>query len=173
MDLRFGEDFSGVRVHADDRADAAASALGARAFTAGPNVVFARGAYAPATATGRELLAHELAHVLQQGGAPASVPTRVPARDDVYERDARSMASAVIAGAGAGGPVRPAPHAIQRQPKAPPKAPPRKPGADLATELRAVIVGATWKQIRKRVYPEESAAGVQRAKERKAGTRRS
>jgi Domain of unknown function (DUF4157) len=167
MDLRFGEDFSGVRVHADNRADAAASALGARAFTAGANVVFARGAYAPATASGRELLAHELAHVLQQRRAPASVPTRVAAPDDAHERDARSLAHAVIAGTGAGRSVRPAPHAIQRQPKPPPK----KPGADLATELQAVIDGATWKEIRKRVYPKESAAGVQRAKERKAGTR--
>ncbi len=167
MDLRFGEDFSGVRVHADNRADAAASALGARAFTAGANVVFARGAYAPTTASGRELLAHELAHVLQQRRAPASVPARVAPPDDAYERDARSMARAAIAGAGTGRPVRRAPHAIQRQPKSPPK----KPGADLATELQAVIDGATWKEIRKRVYPKESAAGVQRAKERKAGTR--
>jgi hypothetical protein len=167
MDLRFGEDFSGVRVHADDRADAAASALGARAFTAGSDIVFAHGAYAPATAPGRELLAHELTHVVQQRGAPASLPARVAPADDAHERDARSTARAVLAGTAPGRALLPAPHAIQRQPKPPPKA----PAADLATELKALIDGATWKEIRKHVYPKESAAGIKRAKERKAGTR--
>ncbi len=64
---RFGVDFSQVRIHHD--ATAAADAVGARAFALGRDLVFARGAYAPATSTGRRLLAHELTHVLQQGGA--------------------------------------------------------------------------------------------------------
>jgi hypothetical protein len=57
---------------------------------------------------------------------------------------------------------RPAP--LQRQPAAPPAS-----STLLAQELQTVIDGATWKEIRKRVYPKESAAGVQRAKDRKAG----
>ncbi len=71
---RFGYDFSAVRVHADARAAGTAAALNARAYTAGRNIVFASGEYAPGSDAGRRLLAHELAHVLQQSGSPASVP---------------------------------------------------------------------------------------------------
>ena len=66
---RFGVDFSQVRIHRDAAAAAAADAVGARAFALGRDLVFARGAYAPASSAGRHLLAHELTHVLQQGGA--------------------------------------------------------------------------------------------------------
>ena len=66
---RFGVDFSQVRIHHDAAAAAAAQAVGARAFALGRDLVFARGEYAPATLTGKRLLAHELTHVLQQGGA--------------------------------------------------------------------------------------------------------
>ena len=68
-------DFSGVRVHADERAGATArDALHASAFTVGSHIVFAPGTYAPDTADGRRLLAHELAHVVQQGKAPSLEP---------------------------------------------------------------------------------------------------
>ena len=66
LEQRFGHSFAAVRVHADSAADAAARAVNARAFTAGSHVVFTRGQYAPETSSGRRLLAHELAHVLQQ-----------------------------------------------------------------------------------------------------------
>jgi hypothetical protein len=66
MESRFGHDFSNVRIHADPDAYEAASALGARAFTVGQNIVLGRDQYAPTTAAGRRLLAHELAHVVQQ-----------------------------------------------------------------------------------------------------------
>jgi hypothetical protein len=65
-------DFADVRVHADGEAGDAAQAVGASAFTVGSHVVFAPGAYAPTTAMGRTLLAHELAHVLQQRTMPGS-----------------------------------------------------------------------------------------------------
>jgi hypothetical protein len=67
---RFGFDFSRVRVHVDAQAGKAAAAIRARAYTAGTDVVFARGEFAPATEQGRRLLAHELTHVAQQAGAP-------------------------------------------------------------------------------------------------------
>jgi hypothetical protein len=67
---RFGYDFSRVRVHADPRAAASARALGARAYTVGANIVFGPGRYQPGSESGRRLLAHELAHVRQQGMAP-------------------------------------------------------------------------------------------------------
>ncbi|HEV7588180.1 MAG TPA: DUF4157 domain-containing protein [Longimicrobium sp.] len=67
---RFGHDFGYVRVHADGRAAGLASEVGARAFTVGRHVVFGAGEYRPETAAGRRLLAHELAHTIQQGHAP-------------------------------------------------------------------------------------------------------
>jgi hypothetical protein len=63
---RFGHDFSQVRVHTGSRAHDLASAVQARAFTLGRDIVFARGEYTPGDSTGRRLLAHELTHVVQQ-----------------------------------------------------------------------------------------------------------
>ena len=63
---RLGHDFSQVRVHADERAAASARAVGALAYTAGSQIVFGAGRYAPESPAGRTLLAHELAHVIQQ-----------------------------------------------------------------------------------------------------------
>ena len=66
---RLGHDLSGVRVHHDEAADRAAQSVGARAFTLGRDLVFARGEYAPDTGAGQRLLAHELVHWVQQGGS--------------------------------------------------------------------------------------------------------
>ena len=62
----FGHDFSQVRVHTDGHAAASVSRAGALAYTVGEHVFFAGGGPAPATRSGRRLLAHELAHVIQQ-----------------------------------------------------------------------------------------------------------
>lgn len=67
---RFGADFSRVRIHADGSADAAARAVGAVAYTRGSDIVFRQDQYRPHTLAGRQLLAHELTHVVQQGAAP-------------------------------------------------------------------------------------------------------
>jgi GH24 family phage-related lysozyme (muramidase) len=72
---RFGLDLAAVRVHTESRAGDAARSVGARAFTVGENIVFAPGEFAPGSAGGRHLLAHELAHVVQQRGGVA--PERV------------------------------------------------------------------------------------------------
>jgi len=63
---RFGHDLSSVRVHTDARADASAQAVNANAYTVGQNIVFGAGQFAPHQPDGRKLLAHELAHVIQQ-----------------------------------------------------------------------------------------------------------
>jgi len=68
---RFGQDFAGVRVHTGAKAAESARALNARAYTVGRDVVFAQGQYQPATTSGRQLIAHELTHVVQQSGANA------------------------------------------------------------------------------------------------------
>lgn len=66
FETRLGDDFGDVRIHSDRGATAAARAIGARAFTVGNDVFFGRGQYTPGTREGKELLAHELAHVIQQ-----------------------------------------------------------------------------------------------------------
>jgi hypothetical protein len=63
---RFGYDFSGVRVHTDNKASETAKSINAKAFTKGRNIVFGAGQYAPETNKGKTLLAHELTHVVQQ-----------------------------------------------------------------------------------------------------------
>ena len=75
---RFGHDFSGVRVHADGPAAQAAQALQTRAYTEGRDIVFGAGQYAPGATEGRRLLAHELAHVVQQARAPRAMIQRKP-----------------------------------------------------------------------------------------------
>jgi hypothetical protein len=64
MEPRLGYDFSHVQVHADAKAAQSARAVNARAYTVGPNVVFANGQYAPQSPEGQRLLAHELTHVV-------------------------------------------------------------------------------------------------------------
>ncbi|MFM8275637.1 MAG: DUF4157 domain-containing protein [Cyanobium sp.] len=67
----FGADFSGVRLHTGPAADQAAESIGALAYTRGRDVVFRGDHYQPDTPSGQKLLAHELAHTVQQGSAPA------------------------------------------------------------------------------------------------------
>ncbi|HEU5373830.1 MAG TPA: DUF4157 domain-containing protein, partial [Ktedonobacteraceae bacterium] len=66
MEPRFGHDFSQIRVHSDTRAAESARAINALAYTVGSNIVFGAGQYTPQTGEGRQLLAHELTHVVQQ-----------------------------------------------------------------------------------------------------------
>ncbi|MFN9954029.1 MAG: DUF4157 domain-containing protein, partial [bacterium] len=68
MEASFGVDFSGVRVHAGADAAAMAASVDAKAFTHGQDIFFAKGQFAPGSTPGKELLAHELTHVVQQGG---------------------------------------------------------------------------------------------------------
>lgn len=63
---RFGHDFSRVRVHTDAAAQQSATAVQALAYTVGSHIVFNGGRYAPTGSDGRKLLAHELAHTVQQ-----------------------------------------------------------------------------------------------------------
>lgn len=66
MEHAFSEDFSAVRVHTGDASNRVAAGLSARALTAGQDIVFRSGAFQPHTPSGDRLLAHELAHVVQQ-----------------------------------------------------------------------------------------------------------
>jgi hypothetical protein len=68
MEGAFGHDFSGVNVHTDGESDQLNQSLSSRAFTTGQDIFFRQGEYAPSQRGGQELLAHELAHVMQQSG---------------------------------------------------------------------------------------------------------
>jgi hypothetical protein len=72
MESAFGYDFSRVRIHTDAKAAEISSGLNARAFTIGRDVAFASGEYQPSTLIGDALIAHELAHVVQQSGGLGS-----------------------------------------------------------------------------------------------------
>ena len=99
MEPRFRHSFADVRVHADGRAAESARAVGAHAYAVGPHLVFGAGRYAPGSAEGRRLLAHELAHVVQQHGAPGPPihpRLEIGAADDPLEREAEASAAAVV-----------------------------------------------------------------------------
>jgi uncharacterized protein DUF4157 len=97
MEARFGEDFRDVRIHPDGAAALTARDVGAQAYTAGSHISFAPGRYDPASTGGRSLMAHELAHVVQQrrGGT-------APALDagTAHEQGAEAAASAFVSGSG-------------------------------------------------------------------------
>jgi len=95
---RFGHDFSKVRVHDNARAAESARAVKALAYTVGSTIVFARDQYAPSSLRGRSLLAHELAHVVQQGGSASRRPTRISQPDEPSEREAARVQTAMEAG---------------------------------------------------------------------------
>jgi hypothetical protein len=96
MESAFGADFSGVRIHTDSRADALSQSVSARAFTTGSDVFFRQGEYNPGTSSGRELLAHELTHVVQQSGDGIQRKMMVSEPGDAHELEAERVAQAVM-----------------------------------------------------------------------------
>lgn len=87
MELALGADFSGVRVHTDGEADVLNQTLSARAFTCGQAIFFRSGHFQPETLAGQRLLAHELTHVVQQGGvAPAAGGPLLGEPDEARQR---------------------------------------------------------------------------------------
>ena len=110
MEHAFGYDFSRVRVHTGPAAASLSAGLGARAFAIGRDVAFGSGEYQPGTMMGDALLAHELAHVVQQENARAEVsPMGGVARTDAaLEADADRSAAGALAAlwGGMGGALR-------------------------------------------------------------------
>ena len=108
MEPRFGHDFSSVRLHTDDAAARSAQALRANAYTVGRDILFDAGRFALGTEGGRRLMAHELAHVVQQSEGPVSGAKIGPGLtisdpQDAYERRAAQIGESVAAGRTAGG----------------------------------------------------------------------
>lgn len=92
MEGGFGRDFSTVRIHTDLGAQESARQVNAAAYTVGENVVFGAPGFRARNGEGAALLAHELAHVIQQRGAPGAVEPS----NDLLERDADSAAQSVL-----------------------------------------------------------------------------
>ncbi|WP_052949524.1 DUF4157 domain-containing protein [Dyella japonica] len=140
MEQGFGHNFSHVRVHTGARAEASAALRQAQAYTVGSHIVFGPGRFAPASDTGRHLLAHELTHVLQQRSMPLAlqrqpVDAGAGSADDAGQVDA-SADGGLAAGSGSAGSASPA------TPAAPPTLPTRVP----SNEAEAIEDTAT-------VYP--------------------
>src|SRR6185437_5916538 len=98
MEPRFGHDFSHVRVHTDSRAAESASAVNAQAYTVGQYIVFGSERYAPTTSNGQRLLAHELAHVVQQAPFTPGRAVTVSSPSDAAEQNADVLSEHVMAG---------------------------------------------------------------------------
>jgi len=100
MESQFGRKFEGVLVHSDSAAAQAAGAVHARAFTSGNHIYFAQGEYQPDTEPGRELIAHELAHVVQQNTGRASAAGKQidGGRHDPLEQEADRAAAEIARG---------------------------------------------------------------------------
>src|SRR5262249_25361793 len=94
MESRFGHDFSHVRVHADSRAAESARAVNAVAYTVGHDIVFSTRQYIPHTHVGQRLLAHELAHTVQNSDSPGlSHEMEISHPDAPAEREAENAAA--------------------------------------------------------------------------------
>jgi hypothetical protein len=101
MESRFGHDFGSVRVHNDSLASESARAVNAKAYTVGKDIVFDRGLYNPGTEGGDHLLAHELAHTIQQHGIQRFSEGPIYGDSPEYtrlEKEAGATADAVMRG---------------------------------------------------------------------------
>ncbi|WP_218023002.1 DUF4157 domain-containing protein, partial [Calidithermus terrae] len=97
LERHLGGPLPKIVIHADEEADALAGALGAEAFTSGPDVFFRKGAYDPESEAGQRLIAHEAVHVLQQArgpvdGTPTGGGVKLSSPSDPYEQEAESKA---------------------------------------------------------------------------------
>lgn len=97
---RFGADFSRVRVYSDARAEESARAVNALAYTVGNRIVFGPAQYSSSTYAGRRLLAHELAHTVQQNSwaSSTSEPLAVTTPADSAEQEADQAARRAMHG---------------------------------------------------------------------------
>ena len=84
-----------VTVHTDDTADQLNRSVSARAFATGTDVYFAKDQYNPGSADGDRLIAHELAHVVQQRGAANTGPLTVSNPGDAMENEADAVADSI------------------------------------------------------------------------------
>lgn len=149
MQARLGQDFDNVRVHTDAAAARSAAGLDAAAYTVGRDVVFGANRYAPDTPAGRGLIAHELAHVVQQRGHERqhTATGTLPVGDarSAHERQAERIAGRRPEDAGNLG-TSPAPLQVQRQ-RAPIE---EERSTELTPTIRPDLVNLTLNVLRGR-----------------------
>jgi len=83
MEPRFGASFANVRIHTDANAASLSRQVAAQAFTTGNHIFFARDQFQPGTTAGRELIAHELTHTIQQGAVTRQPAAEIRRQEDV------------------------------------------------------------------------------------------
>jgi uncharacterized protein DUF4157 len=105
MESRFAHDFSQVRVHTGSKAGESARAVGAEAYTVGQSIVFGEGRYTTGNQQGIALLAHELAHTVQQSASGRHLPSQTTPEDDPAEREAEAVATRVTGGVRSAAPM--------------------------------------------------------------------
>jgi len=145
MSTAMGHDFSDVRVHTSAESDTLNQELNAKAFTTGRDIFFRQGEYDPGSSSGRELIGHELTHVVQQstgrvGGSADGMTVNAP--NDVYEQEADAIARQAAsldhdAGSqtGSGGGVQ---RQAEEEELAQTKAVQRQPEEEEMTQMKAV-----------------------------------
>jgi hypothetical protein len=149
FEQRFGHDFGKVRIHRDARAAESADALQADAYTKGEDVVFGAGRYAPDSASGRALLAHELAHVVQQSGAPqVTGGVHLSRPEAATEQSADITAQRILGGLPAPSSVRTEPAMVHRT---------------IKEDLRKAIAG--WGTDEEAIYTRLGSASPDEKKE--------
>ncbi|ABA58344.1 OmpA/MotB [Nitrosococcus oceani ATCC 19707] len=115
MEQSFGADFSRVCLHDDPAAHAAADSLNAKAFTQGDDIYLGAGATSSDSLAGKELIAHELAHIIQQRGAGARTTSQISQPGDPFEQAAHKAAHQALQGQHAERSTLGVPPVIQRQ----------------------------------------------------------
>jgi hypothetical protein len=149
MESRFDHDFSHVRVHADAAAAESARAVHAQAYASGNHVVFGPGQFRPSTPAGRRLLAHELAHTIQQQSG-------IGASELTAERDADAAAASIESGTRAKVTSRAAP-GIARQVVPPGQDTERDKVLATAARTKSPLRNRAWEVVwtmLKRYFPE-------------------
>jgi outer membrane protein OmpA-like peptidoglycan-associated protein len=136
---RFGFDFRSVRVHSDGTAAAAARAMDAAAYTVGQHIAFDSGRYEMHSQRGRQLLAHELAHTVQQSGATPAGEVRMESPPGASEKEADRVSSSVFSD-GRIDIYAQRPLSVQRQPNQ--TQPPELDLAENASPLMAAAIGS-------------------------------
>ncbi len=102
MESRFGQDFGDVRIHTDSKASDSARSVNAQAYTVGSDIVFQSGKFQPDSNDGKQMLAHELTHVVQQrngpvSGSPAPGGINISHPSDPFEQEAVNTSASVMA----------------------------------------------------------------------------
>lgn len=97
---RFDHNFRQVFIHADSNSDRLANEIGAKAFAIGNDIFFRKDAYQPYSEAGKNLLGHELTHVVQQSKVPSASLVRITGPSEIAETEAKIIAQMLISGNG-------------------------------------------------------------------------